>query len=293
MLAPVAFLLISAAIADDSPAAAYPRPDLLVEAAGLAKPETASKFRILDARSKVKYETGHIPGAVWVDHDAWNKAMYAKQDPKEWAQRIGALGIDNQSRVAIYDDASAKDAARIWWILRYWRVQDARLLNGGFAAYKAAALPLSKETVVPAAARFAIKTPDAGRFADKSKVVEALGDKKTQIVDARSELEYCGIDKLKNKKGGAIPGALHLEWTEALDKQTQKFKSPAELARVLKNAGIDVARPAVTHCQSGGRAAVMAFTLELMGAKEVANYYRGWSEWGNADDTPIVTPKKK
>jgi len=50
---------------------------------------------------------------------------------------------------------------------------------------------------------------------------------------------------------------------------------------------------AVTYCQSGGRAAVMAFTLELMGAKDVANYYRSWSEWGNAEDTPIVRPKKK
>jgi 3-mercaptopyruvate sulfurtransferase SseA len=42
-------------------------------------------------------------------------------------------------------------------------------------------------------------------------------------------------------------------------------------------------------CQSGGRASVMPFGLELMGTKDVANYYAGWSEWGNADDTPIKT----
>jgi 3-mercaptopyruvate sulfurtransferase SseA len=36
----------------------------------------------------------------------------------------------------------------------------------------------------------------------------------------------------------------------------------------------------------------MAFTLELMGAKDVRNYYRSWAEWGNAEDTPIETPKK-
>ena len=35
----------------------------------------------------------------------------------------------------------------------------------------------------------------------------------------------------------------------------------------------------------------MAFTLELMGAKDVRNYYKSWAEWGNADDTPIVGPK--
>jgi 3-mercaptopyruvate sulfurtransferase SseA len=30
-----------------------------------------------------------------------------------------------------------------------------------------------------------------------------------------------------------------------------------------------------------------------MGAKDVSNYYRSWSEWGNSDDTPIVPGKPK
>jgi thiosulfate/3-mercaptopyruvate sulfurtransferase len=41
------------------------------------------------------------------------------------------------------------------------------------------------------------------------------------------------------------------------------------------------------------RAAVLAFALELMGGKEIRNYYRSWSEWGNAEDTPIVKPTLK
>ena len=36
----------------------------------------------------------------------------------------------------------------------------------------------------------------------------------------------------------------------------------------------------------------MAFGLELMGAKDVRNYYRGWDEWGNSEDTPVTVPKK-
>ena len=282
-----------AAVNGGAPKQAYPRPDLLVEATELSKPAAAQQFRILDARSRDKYQAGHIPGAVWVDHEAWSKSFGAKQDAKEWSEKIGALGIDAKTRVVVYDDASAKDAARIWWILRYWGVKDARLLNGGFPAYTAAGLPLSKDEVTPAAARFVITEPAADRLADKTSVLNALKTKGVQIIDVRSEKEYCGDDKLKNKKGGAIPGALNLEWTQALDMKTQKFKSAPELTQLLKDAGIDVTKPALTHCQSGGRAAVMAFTLELMGAKEVANYYRGWSEWGNAEDTPVVTPKRK
>jgi 3-mercaptopyruvate sulfurtransferase SseA len=37
----------------------------------------------------------------------------------------------------------------------------------------------------------------------------------------------------------------------------------------------------------------MAFGLELMGAKHVGNYYAGWSEWGNAEDTPIAPGKPR
>ena len=111
-----------------------------------------------------------------------------------------------------------------------------------------------------------------------------------QIVDARSEAEHCGDDPLKNARAGAIPGAKHLEWSALIDKETARFKPADEIARLFAEAGIDPKKPTVTHCQSGGRASVMAFGLELMGGERVANDDRGWSEWGNADGTPIETP---
>ena len=37
---------------------------------------------------------------------------------------------------------------------------------------------------------------------------------------------------------------------------------------------------------------MVAFGLELMGAKNVRNYYKSWAEWGNAEDTPVEVPKK-
>jgi 3-mercaptopyruvate sulfurtransferase SseA len=52
-------------------------------------------------------------------------------------------------------------------------------------------------------------------------------------------------------------------------------------------------RPTATYCQSGGRAAVMVFGLELMGARQVSNYYPTWAEWSNAEDTPVVRPRPK
>ena len=74
----------------------------------------------------------HVPAARWVDHEAWSNAFEDGQDNQAWSQRIGELGIRSDSPVVVYDDSRMKNAARIWWILRYWGIDDVRLLNGGW-----------------------------------------------------------------------------------------------------------------------------------------------------------------
>jgi thiosulfate/3-mercaptopyruvate sulfurtransferase len=206
--------------------------------------------------------------------------------------RIGDLGINQASKVVVYDEGPSKDAARIWWILRYWGVDDARLLNGGWAGWTAGKLAIEAEVQSPDPAAFTAM-PHAARLATKNQLLEALQTRSLQVVDARSEGECCGTDKLTNKRAGAMPGAKNLEWSDLIDRETQRFKPPAAIRDLFERSGIDVERPTATHCQGGGRSSVMAFGLELMGAKEVQNCYRGWREWGNDDDTPVEPGKAK
>ena len=273
----------------------YPHPEMLVEPAALSRPDVARQFVIVDARARTQYDEGRIPGAVWADAAAWAKGFKDGSDREGWAARIGALGIGPDSKAVVYDNASLKDAARIWWILRYWGVEDARLLNGNWIGWKTAGLPVETDRPKgPSPARF-VAMPRSQRLATMDLLLDSLKDNSLQIVDARSEGEFCGIDKEMNKRGGAIPGAKHLEWIDLIDKITQRFKSPDQLSKLFRDAGIDLERPTAAHCQSGGRASVMAFGMELMGAKAVRNYYASWAQWGNTDDTPIVPgqPKKK
>lgn len=281
LIAVVAMLPVSG-LADNAPRREFPKADLLLEPSELAAPDAAERFVILDVRGEEEYGQGHIPGARRIGHDAWKDA-FEKEDREAWSQRIGKLGIDPDTPVVVYDDAGMKNAGRIWWILRYWGVDDARLLNGGWRGWKAENLPVSQETPEVKEAKFAAEP--------KADVLQWLRDPRWQIVDSRSRDEYCGIDKGKNQRGGAIPGAKHLDWVDLINQQTHRFKSPQEIRRLLEQAGIELNRPIATHCQSGGRAAVMAFGLELMGVKDVRNYYRGWSEWGNEEGTPVVVPE--
>ena len=282
------FLSTWSAASDD-----YARPELLLEPSVLAEPQAAQPFIILDARKKEAYDQEHIPGARWVDHETWKSALGDGTDAKGWSKRIGDMGIGADSRVVVYDDASNKDAARIWWLLRYWGVSDVRLLNGGWKLWQKEGLPTEATQPPPVKPVEFTAMPQTTRLATKDQILASLADQSLQIVDARSNDEFCGIDLKENKRGGAIPGAKHLEWSDLIDSDTGRFKSPAELNQLFDQAGIDLSKPTASHCQSGGRASVMAFGLELMGAKDSRNYYPGWSEWGNSPDAPIVVPEEK
>jgi thiosulfate/3-mercaptopyruvate sulfurtransferase len=269
----------------------YARPDLLVEPAALKKEADRKGVVILDARRKAEYLLGHVPGAQWVDVAAAARG-FDKADKATWASRIGALGIDSKSKVVIYDAVQYKDAARLWWILRYWGVKDVRLLNGGWAGWKAAGGELSRD--VPDVKSVSPElTPQADRLATKDELLKEIEGKKLgQLVDTRSKEEHCG-ETTTASRNGAIPGSKHLEWSDTIDSKTGKFKSHDVLAKLFKDAGIDTSKSATTYCQSGGRASVMAFALELAGGKPARNYYRSWLEWGNDEKTPVVKPEKK
>ncbi|MFO0808065.1 MAG: rhodanese-like domain-containing protein [Gemmataceae bacterium] len=274
-----------------TPAAEYPRPELLIEATGLAK--KLESMRVLDTRDKTAYLAGHIPGAVWVDALAWGRAFNAEPDAAAWGKRLGLLGVDPAKPTAIVYGSvdNVREAARVWWVLRYWGCKDVALVNGGQAAWKAAGGKLDTTDVKPNGPPVAVRAVPEKLFT-KDQLLAALKGKPPLIVDGRSYAEHCG-DQETAKRNGMVPGSIHLEWKVALDEKTARFKTPDELSALLRERKIDVDQPAVTYCQSGGRAAVVAFALELMGGKQVANYYKSWSEWGNAVETPIVKPEKK
>jgi thiosulfate/3-mercaptopyruvate sulfurtransferase len=289
MLTTLALALLIPAAQDDK--VPYAKPELLVEAAALKKEADRKAFVILDARRKAEYLVGHVPGAQWVDAAAWARG-FGKDGKATWAGRFGALGIDTKSKVVIYDAVQNKDAARLWWILRYWGVKDVRLLNGGWNAYKSSGGELSKDVPEVKSVNPEL-TAQADRLATKDDLLKAIKEKALgQLVDSRSKEEHCG-ESTTAARNGAIPDAKHLEWSDTLDSKTGRFKSPDALAKVFKDAGIDVTKPATTYCQSGGRASVMAFALELAGGKPARNYYRSWAEWGNDEKTPVIKPEPK
>lgn len=279
-------LLLAVHLAGAEPPADYPKPNLLVAVTDAKLKD----YHLLDVRSAAKYGVSTIHGAVNVGLAPWSKAILAeKADAAFWKGELAKIGVSHTKPTVILAD-DVRDAARGWWMLKYAGVPDVRILNGGWKAWTAAKLPTENSQSAAAAEPFDWKL-DPTRLADKRHVLEQLKKSGGMCVDARSKEEFTG-EKALAKKAGHIPGATHLEWVDLLDPKTDTFLPPADLIKLVKSRDIDLDKPQVTYCQGGGRAAVVAFGLELAGAKNVRNYYPSWGEWGNADDTPVEGHKK-
>ncbi len=88
---------------------------------------------------------------------------------------------------------------------------------------------------------------------DRHEIAERLGEPGFAIWDARSRDEYLG-HKGNNQRLGHIPGAVNLDWTDAMDKERQlRIRDYAELITELEALGLTPDMEIATHCQSHHR----------------------------------------
>ncbi len=66
-------------------------------------------------------------------------------DVAELQKLLSGFGIGPETRVVVYDEGGGALAARLWWLLRWLGHAQVSLLDGGFAAWCAAGLPVSAE----------------------------------------------------------------------------------------------------------------------------------------------------
>lgn len=229
---------------------------------------------LIDVRPLEDYQAGNIRGARHVDVAQWKAAFGDGTDTAAWSERLSENGLiarENDQTVIVYDRATTPSATRIWWILKYWGVDDVRVLDGGFAAWKAAGgevFPHAVNVSSPPSGYEATPHPD--RLATIEQVRDATGDDATCLVDTRTEQE---------NTSGKIPTARHLDWQELVTEDTGKLRPLGQLQQLFSRVEYDPESPTITYCQSGGRASMMAFAMEHATGKPVANYHGSWGEW--------------
>lgn len=272
----------------------YTRERLLTTPGELQKKLNSPNLCLIDARPAEEFARGHIPGAVHFDLFGLSLVDTREAPLNAFMQMIHHVlelrGVGEDKEVVFYDEHSGMRAARGVWFLEYFGHPNGRMLDGGFQVWSKAGLPVTSEAVAPKAASF--KTSARREvLATVNDVLDAVNKKQSLILDTRSKGEYLGTH-VRAARGGAIPAAIHVEWTENLD-PTGQFKSDAELRAMYAKAGITPDREVISYCQGGYRAAHSYVALRLIGFPRVRNYIGSWKEWGDRTDLPIEKPGEK
>jgi len=240
----------------------------------------------------------HIPGArffdidVIADHETSLPHMLPSADAFE--RYAGDLGISNESVVVVYDTPGLMSAGRVWWSLRTFGHDKIAILDGGLKKWLAEGRRVTDEVAIPARTRFrAALDPAAVR--SKAQVLDNLGSRAEQVIDARSAGRFTAEEKEARPglRSGHIPGSFNLPFNALTDPQSGELLPVADIRKAFETAGLDLSKPVIASCGSGVTAAALVFGLHLLGKDDVAVYDGAWTEWGQPGDTPVDTDAGK
>lgn len=252
-------------------------PDLVVlDCTVVVEADENGALRQLSGRTN--YDTGHIPGAGFADllgalSDPDSPVDFTVPPPDRLVAAFQSLGIDDDSRVVLYDANFGVWAARVWWLLRWIGFDRAALLDGGLAAWTAADYPLSSEPAQRPAGRLTLSLrPEL--IADQAEVRASLGNDSVRLIDAMPGAHFRG-EVAMYARPGHIPGAVNVP-SNLLSDASGLYRSRDELEMLFDG---DRSVRNITYCGGGIAAAADAFILTRLGFEDVAVYDGSLQEW--------------
>jgi thiosulfate/3-mercaptopyruvate sulfurtransferase len=275
----------------------YVHPEYLVDTEWVAQHLDNPNVRIVESDEDfLLYDTGHIPGAVKVDwftqlQHPIRRDFLTKED---FERQCSNLGIANDTTVVFYGDKSNWFACYALWLFGYYGHEKLKIMNGGRTKWTQEGRSLSKEVPSYPATDYRAKNPDMAIRAFRDQVMQHVAEKKP-LVDVRSPKEYTGeLIHMPNypqegaTRGGHIPGAMSIPWSQATNETDSTFKSAEELRKLYEAKGITPEKDIIAYCRIGERSSHTWFVLKyLLGYPNVRNYDGSWTEWGNLVNAPI------
>jgi thiosulfate/3-mercaptopyruvate sulfurtransferase len=187
--------------------------------------------------------------------------------------------------VVTYDAGEGQAAARLWWTLRWAGHPEVRVLDGGYAAWRAGNRPVEPGTATPATGNFTVH-PGQLPVLDAADAARLAGS--GVLLDARIPARYRGETEPVDPVAGHIPGAVNLPAGELVGPDGHLLPVPA-LRERLAAAGVVAGRPVGAYCGSGVTAAHTILALTVAGVPDPALYVGSWSHWVTDPTRPVAS----
>jgi thiosulfate/3-mercaptopyruvate sulfurtransferase len=258
--------------------AAPPAADPIVSTDWLQAHLNDRNVRIVDASNESTFKSGHIPGAVFVDHmatiDDGHRLLPADALAKIWAK----AGVSDDTRVILYGDSPMTTGWIYLTLAAIGHGDQVSMLDGGLRVWESEKREVSKAAPTVAAGTLSVRpAPDV--MVDADYVRARLESPNVKILDVRTNGEYAG---------GHLPGATLILWQSLfVDSRSMKFKPRDEIRALLTDAGVKPGQEAITYCAVGMRASLMYFAARAVGVPAKV-YVGSWQDWSHDSKNPIV-----
>lgn len=190
-----------------------------------------------------------------------------------------SLGINNSSRIVVYDNIGTYYSPRVWWMFRTMGHDRVHVLDGGLPDWIQHGFETEKKfgsnyTRGDFKALF-----NSASVKNIDFIQSNIFEQKHLLIDARSEDRFNGIAKEPRKglPSGHIPNSINIPYGRLL--KDGKYKAEIELKKIFEESGVDH-RPLVFSCGSGVTACIVLLASEMVLNNSTSVYDGSWTEWG-------------
>ena len=253
------------------------------------------KVKILDAswhlpnsdrNAEEEYNSIHIKNSFFFDidkHSNQNSTLpHMLPSKNDWENIVSNLGIKNSDHVIVYDNSEVFSACRVWYTFIYFG-HDPNLisvLDGNFSKWLNEKKPTSKDTFKIVTSEYKA-VEDTSLVINKDQVDENIKNKKFQLIDARGEKRFLGLqpEPREGLRSGHVEGSINLPF-QLLINNDRTLKKVDELKRIFENKKIDIKKDKAFLCGSSITSAILGLANSLITDKKPKLYDGSWAEYG-------------
>ena len=233
-----------------------------------------------------EYKLNHIPNSIFFDIDKNSNQEtslpHMLPSKKSWENIVSNLGINNSDHVVVYDNSDVFSSCRVWYTFLYFGHNPnlISVMDGNYKKWLNEKRPNSKEINNANMSKYLAKE-DCSLVINKDQINENIIKKKYQLIDARGEQRFLGLQQEPRKelRSGNIKDSINLPFQKLIN-ENRTLKKKDELINIFKEKQIFIDKEIAFTCGSGVTACILGLANSMISGKKPIIYDGSWAEYG-------------